>query len=316
MGWRARTHPDEMRASMHQAMRPSGAAAATHAPHVRAVEQGAGRAGHNTAVWLPLPTVQVAPVAQAQHPAALQMQQVPQTAPASMCPIAPLHPTLPLSLTAVPYRMPPPLLRLSTHIANHHHCTGAVLVAAPWAGCLAVLQAPRGNLEAVTPRLLALAAVCSALAARDYGAAWQLATSQRVDVNLLVDFRWPDVLSHAQALASGLPGVDALCELLLALRPTSVLAPGGPYAALPQALGWRATTEMTEAAAAAAAQQQQQQPADSSSSNSDQAAASKVAAVCSALRDAALTMPRRFQLGYLKAVVLGYARLVSYLDLD
>jgi elongator complex protein 1 len=76
---------------------------------------------------------------------------------------------------------------------------GARLVAAPAGGHGAVLQMPRGNLETVCPRLLVLAAALGALGAGDYRAAWGLAVAQRLDLNLLVDYRWPAFLGDAAA---------------------------------------------------------------------------------------------------------------------
>ena len=61
-----------------------------------------------------------------------------------------------------------------------------------------VLQMPRGNLEAVRPRALVLPAVAAALDARDYAAAWALATTNRLDLNVLVDYRWPEFVAHAR----------------------------------------------------------------------------------------------------------------------
>eukprot|EP00983_Pelagomonas_calceolata_P092094 1157626-Pelagomonas_calceolata.AAC.16 len=43
---------------------------------------------------------------------------------------------------------------------------------------------PRGNLEAVAPRMLVLAAIADALQARAYAAAWELATTNRVSVRV------------------------------------------------------------------------------------------------------------------------------------
>jgi hypothetical protein len=83
--------------------------------------------------------------------------------------------------------------------SNPLHPQGARLVAAPAGGHAALLQMPRGNLEGVYPRLLVLAAVLGALRGGAYRAAWRLAAAQRVDLNLLVDDRWPAFLSEAPA---------------------------------------------------------------------------------------------------------------------
>lgn len=67
---------------------------------------------------------------------------------------------------------------------------GARVVAVPAHGVSVVLQLPRGNLETISPRLLVLIGVATALGARDYATAWGMLTRHRVDLNLLVDFRY------------------------------------------------------------------------------------------------------------------------------
>ncbi len=66
--------------------------------------------------------------------------------------------------------------------------------------------------------------------ARNYRAAWALAAANRVDLNALVDFAWPTILSDANAFVAAAPGSSDLCDLLAALIPSSVTAPGGLYA--------------------------------------------------------------------------------------
>lgn len=90
-------------------------------------------------------------------------------------------------------------LRLQSAPQHEHTIQGARLVAAPADGHTAILQMPRGNLEAISPRLLTLASVVGALRAGDYAAAWRLAVGQRIDLNLLVDDRWPAFLEEAPA---------------------------------------------------------------------------------------------------------------------
>ncbi|GBF99867.1 hypothetical protein Rsub_12507 [Raphidocelis subcapitata] len=114
---------------------------------------------------------------------------------------------------------------------------GARLVAAPAGGAAAVLQLPRGNLETVAPRLLVLSSALGALAARDYRAAWGVAVAQRLDPNLLVDFRWPAFLGEAAAFVEAIADPADICDLLFALKPGSVLSPGGLYAGLERATG-------------------------------------------------------------------------------
>ncbi|KAG1673002.1 hypothetical protein FOA52_005932 [Chlamydomonas sp. UWO 241] len=109
---------------------------------------------------------------------------------------------------------------------------GSVLVAAPKDGVTIVLQMPRGNLEGVSPRALVLAAVACALRKRDYAAAWEMCTTHRVDLNLLADLRWPQLLDDLPLLVKAVPRPTDLCDLLFALRPGSVVAPGGVYASI------------------------------------------------------------------------------------
>ena len=45
-----------------------------------------------------------------------------------------------------------------------------------------------------------------------------------------MDFAWPAVLSDADAFVAAAPGNSDLCDLLAALTPASVTAPGGLYA--------------------------------------------------------------------------------------
>ncbi|BDA44195.1 Elongator complex protein 1 [Coccomyxa sp. Obi] len=111
---------------------------------------------------------------------------------------------------------------------------GSRLVAAPRGADYAVLQLPRGNLETVSPRALVLAALAHALLADDYAAAWRLATVNRVDLNVMVDYAWPRFLDHAADFVRAVVDDQAVCDLLAALRADSVAAPGGLYSsALP-----------------------------------------------------------------------------------
>ena len=65
--------------------------------------------------------------------------------------------------------------------------------------------------------------------ARRYRTAWVLAAANRVDLNALVDFAWPAILSDADAFVAAAPGNSDLCDLLAALTPASVTASGGLY---------------------------------------------------------------------------------------
>ncbi len=57
----------------------------------------------------------------------------------------------------------------------------------------------------------------------------------RVDLNVMVDYAWPRFLDHAADFVRAVVDDQAVCDLLAALRPDSVAAPGGLYAsALPR----------------------------------------------------------------------------------
>ena len=145
---------------------------------------------------------------------------------------------------------------------------GARLVAAPAGGHVALLQMPRGNLEAVCPRLLTLTATVGALRAGDYAAAWRLAARQRLDLNLLVDDAWPRFLDAAPAFVAAVAEPARLCDLLFALKPGSTLAPGGAYEGLEAAAGLAPAPRASPEAEAAAERE------------------GKVAAVCRTVREA------------------------------
>ena len=68
----------------------------------------------------------------------------------------------------------------------------------------------------------------------NYGEAWRLATLNRVDLNVLVDYAWPRFLEHGRYFVAAVGDDQAVCDLLAALKEGSVTAPGGRYArALP-----------------------------------------------------------------------------------
>lgn len=84
---------------------------------------------------------------------------------------------------------------------------GCVLVSLPEASVDVIMQAPRGNLEIVRPRSLVLPAVRCALDRLDFTAAWRLATVNRIDTNVLVDYGWPMILENVRAFIHGV-GAD------------------------------------------------------------------------------------------------------------
>jgi elongator complex protein 1 len=109
---------------------------------------------------------------------------------------------------------------------------GSRIVAAPPGSVNVVLQMPRGNLETVTPRSLALPAVTAALAAGRFAAASTLAARHRVDLNLLVDYAWPSFLSRANEFVESVDDPDVVMELIEVLDSADTTAPGGVYAHL------------------------------------------------------------------------------------
>lgn len=197
-----------------------------------------------------------------------------------------------------------------------------MVLASPWGGVGVILQMQRGNLEGINPRLLTLAAICDALDSHNYARAWDLTITNRVDINLLVDYAWPRFLRHADDFVADVSDPSDLCDLFFALRNDSVLCNEGMYGSLKAALGWQQQHQATTAAAAsgdglnalAAGLGQlsvSNAPAaaaaggDSSSSSSS---SSKVSAVCDAIRSAVMKIPGRYMKGHLKTVVMSYAK--------
>ncbi|GIL52022.1 hypothetical protein Vafri_7984, partial [Volvox africanus] len=179
-----------------------------------------------------------------------------------------------------------------------------------------VLQMPRGNLEGVSPRALVLAALVGALRRRDFAEAFRLASVQRVDLNLLVDYGWPSFLTAAASFVAVVSRPSDLCDLLFALRPGSVLAEGGAYAG---ALAWlgeelpRPAVPVGPNASRAATEEQQQQrevtaegPAGANNGTCSYKEGTKVTAVCRAIRETVLALPDAHK--YLQVVVTSYAR--------
>jgi elongator complex protein 1 len=125
---------------------------------------------------------------------------------------------------------------------------GARLVCAPCGGERCVLQMPRGNLEAVAPRLLALVSTARAVRAGRWREAWRLVGEHRLDPNLLADCCGGGgdergaagggggggagncgggggslLVAHAEAFVEAAPSTAELCDFVHALRPGSTL---------------------------------------------------------------------------------------------
>ncbi|KAL4420046.1 hypothetical protein ABPG77_007485 [Micractinium sp. CCAP 211/92] len=192
----------------------------------------------------------------------------------------------------------------------------AMLVAVPPGNVEAILQMPRGNLEAVRPRALVLPAVAAALDAGEFAAAWELATTNRLDLNVLVDYRWPRFLDQAAAFVEQVSGDPDIADLLSALEEGSTTAAGGLYAAalLPSPADNRAQQPQqpeaqqtgeglaAELLPAAGSQGGEQGPAGSKQTGGE---SGKVRAVCSAVRRA---LQSRDPARYLRAILTSHAK--------
>ena len=66
----------------------------------------------------------------------------------------------------------------------------------------------------------------------DFASAWRLATVNRVDLNILVDYAWPRFLGRAEQFVRALNDDQAVCDVLAALREDSVAKIGGLYASV------------------------------------------------------------------------------------
>ena len=82
----------------------------------------------------------------------------------------------------------------------------------------------------------------------DYSKAWQLATAHRVDLNLIVDYGWPDFLSKAEDFVDQVPDDQDIVDLLSAMREDSVVAENGLYSGLPPASPTDPTAEVSTTA--------------------------------------------------------------------
>lgn len=109
---------------------------------------------------------------------------------------------------------------------------GSLLVSCPWQGVDVVLQAPRGNLEIIRPRALVLPAIASALDAGHYQEAWSLATVNRLDLNILADYKWPLFLDKVGSFMESIESDTEVAGFLQALQPSNILAKGGLYSSV------------------------------------------------------------------------------------
>lgn len=181
----------------------------------------------------------------------------------------------------------------SMAITERAYEQGGLLVTAPPDAAQAVLQMPRGNLEAVAPRVLVLAHIADRLQEGDYAAAWESAITSRVDLNCLVDFAWPAFLSAAGAFVAAVANDSDIADLIAALKPGSVVAADGLYAGMADILP--EVSGQPQAASGVA-----DSPADG-----DASLENKVPRVCEALRDA---MSKADAQRYFKAILTSLSK--------
>lgn len=106
---------------------------------------------------------------------------------------------------------------------------GCVIVSCPSESVDVILQAPRGNLEIIRPRALVLPAVVQALDAGDYRKAWNLASVNRLDLNILADYRWPSLVENVASFMNSVGSDVEVSGFLQSLSSNSVLGKGGVY---------------------------------------------------------------------------------------
>ena len=109
---------------------------------------------------------------------------------------------------------------------------GSWLIAVPAGSEDVVCQAPRGNLEVVRPRALVLPAVADALDKNDFSSAWFLATINRLDLNILIDYKWPRSLSYAKNLLEAIGSDIDTADFLCGLKSENVCEGSGAYASI------------------------------------------------------------------------------------
>lgn len=94
-------------------------------------------------------------------------------------------------------------------------CSGSLLILNEYLGdTMVVVQLPRGNLETFHPRLLVLWSIADQIDRKNYLQAWEVATTNRVNLNILVDYKWPLFLQNTNEFVHSIQREEVVCSCL------------------------------------------------------------------------------------------------------
>ncbi|XWW96943.1 hypothetical protein V2A60_004923 [Cordyceps javanica] len=99
---------------------------------------------------------------------------------------------------------------------------GSRLVTAMPTNMSIVLQMPRGNLETIYPRAMVLAGIRRLIDAKEYGKAFSYCRTQRVDMNVLCDYRFEQFLSCVPIFLDQLNDISYIDLFLSSLKEEDV----------------------------------------------------------------------------------------------
>ncbi|OAA67232.1 IKI3 family protein [Niveomyces insectorum RCEF 264] len=99
---------------------------------------------------------------------------------------------------------------------------GALLVTAIPSSLCIILQMPRGNLETIFPRAMVVAGIRKLIDALDYGKAFAFCRTQRVDMNILYDYKPDQFLANVDLFLDQLNDVAFIDLFLSSLRQEDV----------------------------------------------------------------------------------------------
>lgn len=99
---------------------------------------------------------------------------------------------------------------------------GSVVIQAMPSRYAVVLQAPRGNLETVCPRIMVLAAVRKFISDKNYSAAFSACRKNRVDLDLLHDYDPAQFAANVDLFVDQIPAVASLDLFVSCLREEDV----------------------------------------------------------------------------------------------